>query len=116
MDVHVEDSDFRIRDSSILEALNSAQEMKYRAHHDEYPVWFSSCVAPFLRLLKCVGQCVVDDSVVVVGERNGRVHFQRVELSFLVSVSMKCLDKRRQEPISSAASTRARAEHSKAHR
>lgn len=75
MDVHVEDSNFRIGDSRILEALNSAQEMQYGTHHDGYPVWFGSCVAPFLRLLECVRQSVVDDSVVFVGERNGRVRY-----------------------------------------
>jgi hypothetical protein len=71
MNVHVENSNFRIRGSRTFEALNSPQEMQYGTHHHGYPVWFGSCVAPFLRLL--VRQSVVDDSVVFFGERDGRV-------------------------------------------
>jgi hypothetical protein len=73
MDIHIENSNLRIRDRRLLEALNSPQEMQYGAHHHGYPVRLGCCVAPFLRLLECVGQGVVNDSVVLVGERNGSV-------------------------------------------
>lgn len=51
MNIHIEDSKIRIRESRTLEALNSLQEMQYGTHHDGYPVWFGVCVAPLLRLL-----------------------------------------------------------------
>jgi len=74
MDIHIEDSNLRIRNRRLLEALNSPQEMQYGAHHHGYPVRLGCCVTPFFRLLECVGQGVVNDSMVVVSQRNGSVH------------------------------------------
>jgi hypothetical protein len=36
-------------------------------------VWLSFYVAPYPRVLKCVGQVVIDKSMVMIGERNGKV-------------------------------------------
>lgn len=43
---YVKDSNLRIRDSRLLEALNPLQKMEYGTHHHGYPVWLGCCVTP----------------------------------------------------------------------
>lgn len=73
MHIHIEDSNLRIGNRRLFKAFDSPQEMQYGTHHYGYPVRLGCCVAPFFCLLEYVGQSVVDDPMVVVGESNGSV-------------------------------------------
>ncbi|KAF2245238.1 hypothetical protein BU26DRAFT_579011, partial [Trematosphaeria pertusa] len=64
---------------SYIHIEDRPQALKFAAgdadgtHHYGCPVRLGCYIAPFLRLFECVGQGIVDDSVVVVGQWNGRV-------------------------------------------
>ena len=58
-------------------------------------MWLDCCVAPYLRLLKCVGQGVVDNSVVVISERNGKVIYDVANNQYRVcapNARIQCAD------------------------